>query len=444
MESTPGADRLGGGRPPIAVPFARTDTGEAEAAAAAEVVRGGWLTTSDQCREFEDRFAEHVGADHAVALNSCTAALHLALEGLGVGPGDIVVTTPYTFVASAEVIRYVGATPVFVDIDPATFNIDCDRLAATLDQLEAGDADALPPAHPSRTQRGRVKAILPVHIGGIPCDLDRLYKLAASHDVAVVEDAAHAFPATIGTRPVGATTDGSVRSATCFSFYATKTLTTGEGGMLVTDDVQLARRARQMRLHGLSRDTWTRYRDGASWRYDIAAPGYKYNLTDIAAAIGLVQLGRAAAMTSRRTEIARRYDECFSGLDALETPSMPLGVTPSWHLYMLRIRGEALTVDRDRFIEELALCGVATSVHFIPLHLHSYYRNALGYRPEDLPVASREWEREISLPIFSAMTDDEVAHVCRAVTHVATRFAKTHPYVSRSSSTMRPPASPEP
>ncbi len=406
------------------VPFARVDAGEAEAQAAADVIRGGWLTTSSRCAEFETAFAGRVDAEHAVAMNSCTAALHLALEALGVGPGDVVVTTPYAFAASAEVLRYLGAVPLFVDVDPSTFNIDCDLLAAALERLEQGDRRVLPPAYRNRVKPRPAKAILPVHIGGVPCDLDRIYKLAAAHGVAVVEDAAHAFPAALGARPVGSTTDASVRSATCFSFYATKTLTTGEGGMLVTDDAALAARARQMSLHGLDRDAWARHRGSEPWKYDIAAPGYKYNLTDIAAAIGLVQLGRADTMTARRAEITRRYDEHFGALEPLQIPHVPVGVTPSWHLYMLRIRPSEVSIHRDRFIEALASRGVATSVHFIPLHLHSYYRQSLGYRPADLPVATDEWEREISLPIYSAMTDDDLAHVCAAVTDVATRFAR--------------------
>lgn len=406
------------------VPFARADLGLAEAEAAAEVVLGGWLTTSSRCHEFEHAFAERVGALNAVALNSCTGALHLALEGLGVERGDIVLTTPYTFAASAEVIRYFGAVPLFVDVDEFSLNIDCDLLTETVERLDRRDPGILPPAFRGQIVSRRAKAILPVHIGGVPCDLDRIYKLAATYGAAVVEDAAHAFPAAIGCRPIGSTTDPAVPSATCFSFYATKTITTGEGGMLVTDDNQLAARARQMSLHGINRDAWSRHRDGGSWRYDIVAPGYKYNLTDVAAAIGLVQLARSDLMTANRTDIARRYNDAFISLEALDPPSVPEGVTPSWHLYMLRLRSEALSIGRDQVIDELGERGVATSVHFIPLHLHPYYRDTLGYLPEDLPVATREWQREISLPIFSGMTDDDVDHVCRTVEDVVKRFAR--------------------
>lgn len=409
---------------PHTVPFARADTGPAEAQAAADVVLSGWLTTGSKCRDFEEIFAERVGASNAVALSSCTAALHLALEAIGVERGDIIVTTPYTFAASAEVIRYFDAVPVFVDVEPSNLNIDCGALAETLARLERGDTEALPPAWRGRSNIGRPKAILPVHIGGVPCDLGTVYKLAKAHGTAVVEDAAHAFPASVDSRPIGTTTDSSVRSATCFSFYATKTITTGEGGMMVTDDVQLADRARQMSLHGLSRDAWSRYSEGGSWKYDIGAPGYKYNLSDIAAAIGIVQLDRADAMSARRAEIANYYDDSFRLLDALEPPTVPPGMTPSWHLYMLRIRSEYLTIDRDQFIIELNVRGVGTSVHFIPLHLHSYYRDALGYRPEHFPVATSEWQREISIPIFSLMSDDDVEHVCSAVTDVAGKYAR--------------------
>lgn len=414
----------GGRTPSNTVPFARPDTGQAEATAAAEVILGGWLTTSSRCHEFEREFAARVGALHAVALNSCTSALHLALEAVGVRPGDLVVTTPYTFATSAEVIRYFDALPVFVDVESSTFNLDVDLLAEKLDRLEAGDQGALPPAWRGRTDARRPAAVLPVHIGGVPCDLDGIYKLAVAHDLPVVEDAAHAFPCAIGERMIGTRTDPSVPSAVCFSFYATKTITTGEGGMLVTDDANVAERARRMSLHGLSHQAWSRYLEGGSWQYDISDPGFKYNLTDIAAAIGLVQLARSDAMTASRSEIARRYDEEFRDVDALEIPTVPAGITPSWHLYMLRIRPEYLRVARDAFIVELKARGVGTSVHFTPLHLHSYYADFLGYRPADLPVSSAEWQREISLPIYSSMTGKDVEHVVHSVIDVVRGFAR--------------------
>lgn len=410
-------------RDDLYVPFARPDTGEDEVAAVREVILGGWLTTSQRCREFEQAFAERVGARHAVALNSCTAALHLALEAVGVERGDLVVTTAYTFAATAEVIRYFDAVPVLVDVDPDTFNLDPVALEDVVGRLAAGDRSALPPAVRDRVEAKTPRAVIPVHIAGAACQLDRIYKLAAASGMAVVEDAAHAFPAAYRSRPIGSITDPNVASAVCFSFYATKTITTGEGGMLVTDSPEIAARARQMSLHGLTHDAWGRYGKNAAWRYDIDGPGFKYNMTDIAAAIGLVQLDRAEAMTDRRRAIASRYNEAFADVPGLETPLVPDDVCPSWHLYMLRVSPSPNGTCRDHFVDQLVRRGVGTSVHFIPLHLHSYYQRTLGYAPDDLPHATAEFEREISLPIYSAMTDDEVDHVCDAVLDVATRFA---------------------
>ena len=301
------------------VAFALPDIGDDEIDAVVEVLRSGWLTTGEQCRRFEDEFAAAVEAGFAVAVNSCTAALHLALEAVGVGPGDLVFLSPYTFAASAEVVRYLGAEPVFVDIDPHTLNISPAKLG---EAVEAG----------LRMGRGRPRAVIPVHIAGVPCAMDEIWGLARKHDLAVVEDAAHAFPSAYRGRPVGSRpTD--VRGATCFSFYATKTITTGEGGMLTTDDEPTADRARSMSLHGLSRPAWSRY-SGGTWSYDITAPGYKYNLTDIAAALGRVQLRRASDMTSRRAEIAAAYDTAFGDIEALECPTVPMTADSAWHLYI--------------------------------------------------------------------------------------------------------------
>src|SRR5690625_1006836 len=270
------------------VPFAVPDLGDAEIDAVVEVLKSRWLTTGKKSRDFEERFAEAVGASHAVALNSCTAALHLSLEALDIGAGDRVYMSPYTFAASAEVVRYLDATPVFVDIDPATLNIDVQRLRMAVEQ----DLDQ---------QRGRPAAVMPVHIAGVACDMDAIWHLTREKGMAVVEDAAHAFPATFNGRPVGAVPE-RIRGTACFSFYATKTLTTGEGGMVTTEDADVADRIRTMSLHGLSRQAWSRYEAGGSWAYDIVAPGYKYNLTDVAAAMGLVQLDRASEMLARRRQ----------------------------------------------------------------------------------------------------------------------------------------------
>jgi dTDP-4-amino-4,6-dideoxygalactose transaminase len=371
------------------LPFALPDTDEAEVDAVAEVIRSGWLTTGAKVRAFEAAFASRVGARHAIAVNSCTAALHLALDAIGVAPGDRVVTTPYTFATSAEVIRYMGAHPVFVDVDPDTLNLDPQQVAAAI-------------------ARDRVVAIMPVHIAGEPCDMDALRAVAG--DIPMIEDAAHALPARVGGRMIG-----SLSRLTCFSFYATKTLSTGEGGMITTDDDAAADRCRIMSLHGISRDAWKRYTAEGSWRYEILAPGYKYNLTDIAAALGLVQLGKLDAMWRRRVEIAARYDAAFAGQPELQLPARSAANQHAWHLYMLRVDNARLTGGRDVFIEELRRRNIGASVHFIPLHLHPYYRDTYHYAPNDFPVAHREFLREVSLPIYSRMSERDVDDVIAAV-----------------------------
>jgi len=375
------------------LPFALPDTDEAEITAVNEVIRSGWLTTGAKTRAFETRFAAYVGAKHAVAVNSCTAAMHLALDAIGVKPGDRVVTTPYTFAATAEVIRYMGAHPVFVDVRPDTLNMDPERLAEAV-------------------QRERVAAIMPVHIAGEPCAMAELEAVAGG--IPIVEDAAHALP----TRYAGELI-GHRSQFTCFSFYATRTLSTGEGGMLTTNDDAAADRCRMMSLHGISRDAWKRYTAEGTWAYDIVAPGYKYNMTDVAAALGLVQLDKLERMWSRRVAIARRYDAAFSGVATLEVPVRNANNQHAWHLYMLRVDNERLPGGRDRFIDELRRRNIGASVHFIPLHLHPYYRETYGYQPEDFPIATREFRREISLPIYSRMTDQDVDDVIAAVLDIA-------------------------
>jgi len=376
------------------LPFARPDVDDDEIREVTEAILSGWVTTGPKTKEFERQFAAAVGAKHAIALNSCTAALHLALEAVGVRAGDEVITTPYTFAASAEVIRYFDARPVLVDVDAETFNIRPDLIEA-----------AVTP---------KTKAILPVHIAGVAADLDPILDIARRHELAVVEDAAHSFP----TRYKGRTI-GSVGDLTCFSFYATKTITTGEGGMITTNDDALAERCRIMSLHGISKDAWKRYTAEGSWYYEIIAPGFKYNMTDIAAALGLAQLRKAERMFRRRHEIAARYSEAFSGMPELQLPFTPEYSTHAWHLYMLRLQLERLAIDRAAFVERLREHKIGVSVHFIPLHVHPYYREMYGYVPEDFPVAYGEYLREISLPIYSTMSDDDVDSVIAAVMDVA-------------------------
>lgn len=374
------------------LPFALPDTDEAEVSAVAEVIRSGWLTTGAKTRSFEAAFAKLVGAKHAIAVNSCTAAMHLALEAVGVKAGDKVLTTPYTFAATAEVIRYMGAHPLFVDVRADTLNLDMQRVA-----------DAL--------KRERVAAIMPVHIAGEPCELDALRELAGN--IPIIEDAAHALPTKLGERMVG-----NLSRFTCFSFYATKTLATGEGGMITTDDDAAADRCRIMSLHGISRDAWKRYTAEGSWAYEVIAPGYKYNLTDIASALGLVQLAKLETMWRRRVEIAKRYDAAFAVRPELQLPARAAANQHAWHLYMLRVDNERLRGGRDAFTEALKKRNIGVSVHFIPLHTQPYYRDTYGYKPEDFPVAYREFRREVSLPIYSRMTDRDVDDVIGAVLEV--------------------------
>lgn len=380
------------------IPFALPDITDREIDEVTDTLRSSWITTGPKTRRFEVEFATAVGGSHAVAVNSCTAAMHLALEAIGIQEHDRVYLPPYTFAASAEVVRYLGATPVFVDVDRVTLNIDVTRLE---EQIER-DRTEFP---------GRARAILPVHIAGVPAEMDRVWELARARDLAVIEDAAHAFPARRDGRITG-DMPSDIRGAVCFSFYATKTITTGEGGMLVTPDEGIAERARSMSLHGLSRAAWNRYETGGSWRYDIVAPGFKYNMTDVAAAMGLVQLSRSREMRDKRMGIAARYNEAFCQRGALETPTVPAGVESAWHLYLLRVPSEK---HRDSLVADLAAQGIGTSVHFIPLHLHSYYRDTYGYRPADYPIASDEYKRAVSLPIFSSMSDDQVGRVIAAV-----------------------------
>ena len=372
------------------LPFALPDITEAEIEAVSNVLRSGWLTTGPVTREFERLFAERVGAKHAVALNSCTAAMHLALEAIGLQREDEVITTPYTFAATAEVIRYFDAKPVFVDIDARTFNLDASRLEA-----------AITP---------RTKAIIPVHYAGVPADMDEINQIARRHGLPVIEDAAHAFPVAYK-----GTLIGSLSDVTCFSFYATKTITTAEGGMICTDNDEIADRCRIMALHGISRDAWKRYTADGNWYYEVIAPGYKYNLTDIASALGIVQLERAEEMCVRRTAIAKRFNAAFGRIDALEVPTALDDRGHAWHLYALRLNADALKVDRAQFIAELKKLNIGASVHFIPLHLHPYYVQTYGYKSEDFPIALAEYNREVSLPIYSKMSDQDVTDVIRAV-----------------------------
>ncbi|HEX4143251.1 MAG TPA: DegT/DnrJ/EryC1/StrS family aminotransferase [Pirellulales bacterium] len=401
------------------VPFFRPSIGSAEIDEVVSCLRSGWLTSGPVAKRFEQDFAQAVGAKHAVAVNSCTAALHLAVEALGLGPGDAVLVPTMTFAATAEVVRYQGAVPILVDCDPTTLNVDLADAQRKLDRLARGDLAA------ARGRTLRPVGIIPVHVAGVMVDIGQAQALADRHGLWMIEDAAHALPA--AWKPAGTDAwqrcgEGTSR-VTCYSFYANKTITTGEGGMAVTDKAELASRMRMMSLHGLSHDAWGRY-SGGSWDYRIIAPGYKYNLTDVAAAIGVHQLARAETMRQAREQIALAYREELAGLDWIELPAIPERRIHSWHLFPIRLRLDRLAIDRDAFLAELKGQGVGCSVHWRPLHLHPYYSDQFGWTPEDCPVAAAEWCRLISLPLFPDMLADERRHVVATIGEICRRHAK--------------------
>lgn len=373
----------------VQIPFAKPSIGEDEIAEVSQCLRSGWITTGPMTRRFELEFANKIGARHALAVNSATAGLHLALEALGIGPGDRVAVPVHTFTASAEVVRYVGADPVFVDVETETLNLDPQALVRAIER------------------QGPVKAVMPVHFAGQACAMDEIESIASDAGAVLVEDAAHAFPTTSGARMIG-----TIGKATVFSFYATKTITTGEGGMVVTDNETIAERVRVMRLHGINRDVFDRYTSATpSWYYEVVAPGFKYNMTDVAAAIGVHQLRKADEFRNRRARIAEAYSRALSGLP-VDLPSVKrVGEVHAWHLYVIRLRLDETDVGRDEFIAAMAEAGIGTSVHFIPLHLQPYWRDRYGLRQQDFPVASAQYPRIVSLPIYPAMTDEDVERV---------------------------------
>jgi dTDP-4-amino-4,6-dideoxygalactose transaminase len=376
------------------VPFCRPDITEDEIAEVVETLQSGWITTGPRTERFETAFAESIGAPWAVAVSSCTAGLHVALVAAGCGEGTEVITTTNTFTATAASILQAGARPVFVDIEPDTFNMD--------------------PAAVERAVTSRTKGIIPVHIAGHPCEMDPILDIAQKAGATIIEDAAHALPAAYRGRKIG-----TISPLTCFSFYATKNLTTGEGGMITGLDPDLNEKVRILGYHGMSRDGWKRYTQKGSWYYEIVEHGFKYNLPDIASAIGLRQLRRLDAMQARRREIVRAYDEAFGTIEGIATPATREHVEHAWHLYAIRVSERVFNAGRDGFIRDLAERGIGTSVHFIPLHLHPLYQRLLGLTPGSFPVANEVYRASLSLPLFSAMTDEEVSRVIKAVTEVA-------------------------
>ncbi len=381
------------------LPFALPHITAAEIDEVVDTLRSGWLTTGQKTKRFEREFAACVEAPYAVAVNSATAAMHLALDAIGLQPGDEVIVPVYTFTATAEVVEYFRARPVFADVDPLTCNLDPEQL--------------------ERLITPRTRAVIVVHMAGLPAEMDTILAIAKAHNIAVIEDAAHAFPAKYRGQIVG-----SIGDLTAFSFYATKTLSTGEGGMLTTANQQYAGRAAMMSLHGISRDAWKRYSAEGTWYYEVQQAGYKYNMTDIAASLGLHQLARREWLLARRRSIARRYTEAFSHLPQVETPPEFAHSEHAWHLYILRLRQERLDISRDAFIQELTLANIGTSVHFIPLHLHPFYRDTYHLKADDFPVALRAYQRAISLPIYPGMTDEDVEDVIAAIEYIVETHAK--------------------
>src|SRR6266545_3308838 len=363
------------------VPFFRPAVQQQDIDEVIKTLRSGWLTTGPHVSRFEKRFASAVGADTAVAVNSGTAALHLAVEAFGLKPGQGVLVPTMTFAATAEVVRYQNAIPILVDCDPVTLNMDLEDAERRLHRADC-----------------KVVGVIPVHVGGVMMNLDDVKRFASRHKLWIVEDAAHAFPAawrTSDKKPWQFRSNGP-KSISCYSFYANKTITTGEGGMAVTNNSKLARRMKLMSLHGLSQDAWNRYSSNGSWDYKIIAPGFKYNLTDIAAAIGVHQLSRAETMRRERQQVAERYLNELAEIDQIELPKVEENRIHSWHLFAIRLNLKRLKLDRDSFIRQLKRGGVGCSVHWRPLHLHPYYHKSFGYRPKDFPVATAEWKRLVS------------------------------------------------
>jgi dTDP-4-amino-4,6-dideoxygalactose transaminase len=380
------------------VPFSPPLIGDEELEEVVHTLRSGWITTGPKTRRFEERFASYVGAPGALAVSSGTDAMLVGLAALGVGPGDEVITTTMTFCSTVHVIEHVGATPVLVDVEPDTLNVD--------------------PAAVERAITLRTRAIMPVHLYGHPCDMDALLALADEHQLCVLEDAAHALPA----RYRGCTV-GTLGDLTAFSFYATKNLTTAEGGML-TGAAELIEEARVWGLHGMSRDAWKRYGETGSWYYEVVVPGFKTNMTDIQAAIGLHQLEKLPSFQERRRAIVDRYNEAFGGCEALQIPTERPEVESAWHIYALRLNLDRLTIDRAQFIEQLKARKIGSSVHFIPVHLHPYYRDKYGFQAQDYPVAYCEYQRLVSLPLNVVMADRDVEDVIEAVLDIVERYGR--------------------
>lgn len=389
------------------IPFALHTIEQDEIDEVVDTLKSNWITTGPKTKLFEKQFADYIGVKHAISVNSCTAALHLALEAINIQEKDLVITTPFTFTATAETIRYLNAEPLFIDIDQKTFNMDAYRVEEFLQK--------------SNIDLNKIKAILPVHYGGQACDMDAIIRVAKKYNLKVIDDAAHALPTTYKGQKIG-----TIGDLTCFSFYATKTITTGEGGMVVSNDDNIIERIRTMRLHGINRDVFNRYNsDKAEWYYEVVAPGFKYNLTDIASAIGLHQLKKVERFQKEREKIALMYNEAFQNLVEIEIPYIQHPENKhAWHLYVIKINLEKLMIDRSEFINQLKKAGIGTSVHFIPLHMQPYYRQRYGFKPTDFPVTYSVYNQVLSLPIYPKMTENDVKRVVTVVKNVIQKNKK--------------------
>jgi len=368
--------------------------------AVTKTLKSNWITTGPRTREFGEKFKKYIGCKHAIAVSSCTAGLHLSLIACGVGGGDEVITSPFTFAATANVIVHQGAKPVFVDIDEETYNINPEKIEDKISN--------------------KTKAIIPVHYGGHPCEMDEILKIAREHKIPIVEDAAHAIGSEYKDKKIG-----TIGDVTSFSFYATKNITTAEGGMVTTDNDEIAKEIGMWSFHGMSKDAWKRYLSKGSWYYEILAPGYKYNMTDIQASLGICQLSKLGNFLRAREKLAKRYTKAFSGMPEIVGPSVKKHVRHAWHLYPIQVNTDLLKIDRDKFIEALRAENIGTSVHFIPLYRHPFYQKTFGYKEGDFPVADHTYKRIVSLPLYPKMSMGDLDDVVEAVKKIVEYYKKS-------------------